>query len=84
MSAPNVRICAPYFLLTIGPVSEQIGGSARGYQGIFVPFAALSGPGYDGQPAIYLYIAVFGANVRFCRCSGDFPVAVQSPLVGQE
>jgi hypothetical protein len=29
MSAPNVQICTPYLLMTIGPVSEQIGGSAR-------------------------------------------------------
>jgi hypothetical protein len=46
----------------------QIGGSARGYQALFVPLAALSSPGYspmEGQPAVYLCIATFGANVRF-------------------
>jgi uncharacterized protein (TIGR03083 family) len=33
------------------------GGSARGYQALFVPLAALSGPGYspmDGKPAVYI------------------------------
>jgi hypothetical protein len=33
--------------------SIQNGGSARGYQAIFVPSAALGIPGYDGQPAVY-------------------------------
>jgi hypothetical protein len=42
---------------------EQIGGSARGYQAIFVPSAALGSPGYDGQPAVYFYIAALGVNV---------------------
>ncbi len=32
------------------------GGSARGYQVIFVPSTALASPRYDGQPAVYLYI----------------------------
>jgi hypothetical protein len=39
---------------------RQIGGFARGYQGIFVPLAALRSSGYgsmDGHPAVYLYIA---------------------------
>jgi hypothetical protein len=36
----------------------QIGGSARGYQAVFVPSTALASPGYDGQPAVYLYIAM--------------------------
>ena len=34
------------------------GESARGYQAVFVPSAALASPGYDGQPAVYLYIAM--------------------------
>jgi hypothetical protein len=49
----------------------HIGGSARGYQAIFVPFAALSSPGYgpmDGQPIVYLYIAALEVNVLNCRC----------------
>ena len=43
------------------------GGSARGYQAILVPSAALASPGYDGQPAAYLYIAALEANVLNCR-----------------
>jgi hypothetical protein len=41
-------------------VANQNGGFARGYQGIFVPLAALRSSGYgsmDGHPAVYLYIA---------------------------
>ena len=30
---------------------RQIGGSAHGYQAVFVPSTALASPGYDGQPA---------------------------------
>jgi hypothetical protein len=37
-------------------VADHIGGSARGYQVIFVPSTALASPRYDGQPAVYLYI----------------------------
>jgi hypothetical protein len=37
---------------------DHNGGSARGYQAIFAPSTALASPGYDGQPAVYLYIAV--------------------------
>jgi hypothetical protein len=33
------------------------GGSARGYQAVFVPSTALASPGYEGQQAVYLYIA---------------------------
>ncbi len=42
------------------PAAAHIGGFARGYQGIFVPLAALRSSGYgsmDGHPAVYLYIA---------------------------
>ena len=39
------------------------GGSARGYQAIFVASATLGSPGYDGQPAVYLYIAALEVNV---------------------
>jgi hypothetical protein len=39
-------------------VADHIGGPARGYQAIFVPSTALASPGYDGQPAVYLFIAV--------------------------
>ena len=43
------------------------GGSARCYQAIFVPSTALASPGYDGQPAVYLYIAALEVNVLKCR-----------------
>ena len=52
----------------------QIGGSAGGYQAIFVPLAAVSSPGYspvDGQPAVYLYIAALEVNVLNCRRPGE-------------
>jgi hypothetical protein len=45
----------------------QIGGSARGYQANFVSSTALASPGYDGQPAVYLYIAALEVNVLNCR-----------------
>jgi hypothetical protein len=48
-------------------VAAHNGGSARGYQAIFVPSAALGSPGYDGQPAVYLYIAALEVNVLNCR-----------------
>jgi len=49
---------------------RQNGGSACGYQAIFVPLAALTSPGYSpmgGQPAVYLYIAALQADARYCR-----------------
>jgi hypothetical protein len=46
---------------------EAHNGSACGYQAIFVPSTALASPGYDGQPAVYLYIAVLEVNVLNCR-----------------
>ena len=51
-------------------IIAQNGGSARGYQAILVPLAAVSTPGYgptDGQPAEYLYIAALEVNVLNCR-----------------
>jgi hypothetical protein len=66
----------------------QIGGSARGYQAIFMSLAALSstttGP-MSGQPAVYLYIAASEANVLNCRIaranSGGISPAAAGPLV---
>jgi hypothetical protein len=49
---------------------RQIGGSARGYQAIFVASATLGSPGYDGQAAVYLYIAALEVNVLNCRRPG--------------
>ena len=48
-------------------IPVQIGGSARGYQAIFVPSAALGSLGWDGQSAVYLYIAALEVNVLNCR-----------------
>jgi hypothetical protein len=59
--------CAPPADRTEGIVSIQNGGSARCYQAIFVPSTALASPGYDGQPAVYLYIAALEVNVLNCR-----------------
>jgi len=50
--------------------SPRIGGSARGYQAIFVASATLGSPGFDGQPAVYLYIAALEVNVLNCRRQG--------------
>src|SRR5947207_8041144 len=50
--------------------ADHIGESARGYHAIFVPSTALASPGYDGQPAVYLYIAALEMNVLNCRRQG--------------
>jgi hypothetical protein len=39
------------------------GGSASGYQAIFVTSTALAQSGYDGQPAVFLYIVELEVNV---------------------
>ena len=49
------------------PDTAHSSGSARGYQAILMPPAALASPGYDGQPAVYLYIAALEVNVLNCR-----------------
>jgi hypothetical protein len=49
------------------------GGTARCYQAIFVPSTALASPGYDGQPAVYLYIAALEVNIRICRVPRGAP-----------
>jgi hypothetical protein len=60
-------ICAPQLMSAERPMAAQNGGSACGYQAIFVPSTALASPGYEGQPAVYLYIAVLEVNVLNCR-----------------
>jgi hypothetical protein len=64
------------------------GGSARCYQAIFVASATLGNPGFDGQPAVYLYIAALEVNVLNCRRQGlpdchsaDTPSIVHAPWV---
>jgi hypothetical protein len=51
--------------------SAQTGGTARGYQAIFVPLAALSSPSYGAQWTVsqpYIYAEQFCTeNARFCR-----------------
>jgi hypothetical protein len=51
-------------------MSAPNGGTARCYQVIFVPSTALASPGYNGQPAVYLYIAALEVNVLNCRDEG--------------
>ena len=48
-------------------IAEHIGGSGRGYLAVGGP---LSSPGmayWMVACSVYLYIAILGANVRFCR-----------------
>ena len=47
------------------PAQETVhnGGTARGYETIFVSPAVLVSPDYDGQPTVYLYIAALEVNV---------------------
>ena len=58
----NSQICAPQSAASTDSELRQNGGSARGYQAIFVPSTALASPGYDGQPVVYLYIAALEVN----------------------
>jgi hypothetical protein len=46
MKCHNTLIWAALLASTEKPVRVQIGGSARGYQAILVPLAAVSTPGY--------------------------------------
>ena len=74
MDVQNAQIRTASLVIGIEPKSAPNGGSARGYQAIFVPSAALSSPGYDpldGQPAVYLYITALEVNVRYCRDEVD-------------
>jgi hypothetical protein len=59
----NARFGAPAAIRGRDTLSVPSGGSARGYQAIFVASATLGSPGYDGQPAAYLYIAALEVNV---------------------
>jgi len=48
----------------------RLGGTARGYQGIFTTLAAQQSrlwPNRTAGPAVYLYIAALGVNVLNCR-----------------
>jgi hypothetical protein len=82
-TSTNQLFCAAAAIIRSWPLEIQIGGWARGYQGIFVPSTALASPGYDGQPAVYLYIAALEVNVLNCRgqgrCSGTEAVLVAVP-----
>jgi hypothetical protein len=59
--------CVVFAVMPHEPQAAPNGGSARGYQAIFAPSAALGSPGYDGQPAVYLYITALEVNVLNCR-----------------
>jgi hypothetical protein len=45
-----------------GPLRDN-GGSARGYQAIFIPSTALASPSYEEQQAVFLSIAALEVNV---------------------
>jgi hypothetical protein len=76
VDAQNAQIWTTSVVIGIEPKSAQNGGSARCYQAIFVPSTALASPGYDGQPAVYLYIAALevtssiAADRVFLDCRG--------------
>jgi hypothetical protein len=53
--APETPICSSELTRARTLITVQNGGSARGYQAIFVPSTALASPGYDGQPQSYIY-----------------------------
>jgi hypothetical protein len=63
--------CAPPTARTEGIVPVQNGGTARGYEAIFVPSNALGSPGHDGQPAVYLYSAALEVNALDRRWERD-------------
>src|SRR5271169_1148058 len=63
-------ICAAPACRTEGTIPVPNGGSARGYQAMVVLSTALTSPSYDGQPAVYLYIAALEVNVLNCRVEG--------------
>jgi hypothetical protein len=46
------------------------GKMVRNLDLLFVPSTALASSGYDGQPAVYLYIAALEVNVLNCRRPG--------------
>ena len=51
----------------------RLGGTARGYQGIFATLAAQQSrlwPNRTASPTVYLYIVALGVNVLNCRGSG--------------
>jgi hypothetical protein len=60
---PQCPFGAPAAIRGRDTLSVPSGGSARGYQAIFVASATLGSPGYDGQPAAYLYITALEVNV---------------------
>jgi hypothetical protein len=66
VSSPEAKTCGVYSEDTQIRTPDN-GGSARGYQAIFVASATLGSPGFDGQPAVYLYIATLEVNVLNCR-----------------
>ena len=65
--AANKRSGAARIACRPAETCRQIGGSARGYQAIFVPSTTLASPGHDGQPTVYLYIAALEVNILNCR-----------------
>jgi hypothetical protein len=79
--AQNPRSGAARIASWMTATCRQIGGSARCYQAIFVPSTALASPGYDGQPAEYLYIAALEVNVLNCRNGSVWSLSLAGDLV---
>src|SRR5271166_4711923 len=68
--APDKPICALHADLAENLAGTPNGGSARGYQEPFASFgcmAVLVTARRSVGQAVYLYIAVPRANIRFCR-----------------
>lgn len=61
-----ILVCVLHLTVGVEPTAV-LGGSARGYHTIFVPSAALGSPGYNGPPAVYLYIAALEVDFLNCR-----------------
>lgn len=64
--------------LAIRPNSSANRRSGARYHAIFVPSTALASPGYDGQPAAYLYVAALDVNVLNCRDGSLWAAAVHT------
>ena len=63
-AGPNIQICTNHVLSGVEAIQVPNGGSARGYLGVAGP---LSSPGmayWMVACSVYLYIAIFGVNVR--------------------
>jgi hypothetical protein len=66
------RICVHHGRTVTRQSAAHIGGSARGYLAVGGPISSPGMAYWLVACSVYLYIAIFGANVRICRCAdGD-------------